>query len=538
MKKIIFFGITGLILFSFNSCFKDDVIIDTDKISEFDRPLNLAGPVVVLEKSATDLFDKLSEGLKDYIHVDDEGLLYVQYTDSVNVYWDDIVKMEETNQQQNYPIYIPPGQSDLSGSITFVEKIKLNEHSDQQFDSMIVETGNLNLYVDFPSQLSGEVLVSFPEVSLDGQILEIQFNSSDNTSSAYRSLDGYHVEFLQGVDSSYITMQITAQNISSQNASGGTYNIGVSLTIDNIVPEIIFGSFGSSTVVDQDESMSFSMFNDLKVFDMIQFYDIQLDMNFESHYGVSYDATIDDILISSSEKEDTVEIILMGGNSFLVEAATYNGTIVPSLNNEHFDNTNSNIQDAVSIMPDKMNYHVRVITNPDDANALNFVTGQNRISSQYNILVPLYLRCEAYSRIDTLNDIDFNDMIDDDNLEYLDSVVMSFEVENWFPFDLDIQGYFIDDMDNIVDSVFFNSGKFLVSGVLDDNDIISEAGITEELDVILSKSKIEKLKDNNVTKILLHTKTVTADNGTRYVKILEDYGFKLKLGIEIVSDEL
>jgi len=536
IKRIIVIGITGILLFSGNSCMKDDIIIDTDQISKFDRPLNLAGPVAKVRVNASDLIGRLNDSVKAHIQTDDDGLLNAKYSDSINVIWDDIVKLENVQEEEQYPVIIPPGMSGLSETISFEERIKLNANNDQRFDSMYVRSSTLSINVQIPSGLSADIMISFPEISKDGTILEIPFNSSEQSMHEERILDGYKVYFKQGTDSSYITMQISAQNITAQNSDGFSDNITVNLTLTETVPEIIFGSFGSSEVVNRDENLRFSIFNDLMVFDKVEFYDIQLDINFESHYGVAYEATIEDAMVSSSYKNDSIELSLSGNNTFYVEAATYDTAIVPTFNTKHFDNANSNIRDAIHILPDNMDYHVEINTNPGDPGSLNFVTGENKISGQLNVLVPLWFKCENYSRVDTIQEFNVDSIFKDEYVEYLDSVTLLFSVQNWFPFDLDIQAYVADDNFNIVDSLFAETQQFLVSGILNDNDEVSEAGVSEEINVVLTKDQIEEYKAGNVTKILIPTKTATSENGSKFVKILESYGLEFKLSIEIVSD--
>ena len=78
----------------------------------------------------------------------------------------------------------------------------------------------------------------------------------------------------------------------------------------------------------------------------------------------------------------------------------------------------------------------------------------------------------------------------------------------------------------------------MVAGELDENDRLIETDDYNIVNISLSKDKIEEYKDLEVKKMFLSTSTVTAENGSRFVKIFENYGFKFHISIEIISDEL
>jgi hypothetical protein len=538
MNKYIFIGLTGIIFSSITGCLKDDINIDSERLVKFDRPINFAGPIATVKFKASDLIGRMGDNLKSYIYIDEDGLLNAKYSDSINVFWDDIVKLEDVQFKNDYPIIIPPGYTSMSESVTFIEKIKLNERNNQRFDSMILQSALLLLDIDFPNDLTGQLKLAFPELSKGGEILEINYDSQNAQSWSESDLSGYFINFGQGADSSYITMEITPENITANDALGGSYNLGIDLSLNETVPEITFGSFGSSNVLDEDESLPFGLFRDLKAFDMIEFFDIHLLIDFESYYGVSYECLIDEAMVISNYKEDSVKLVFEGDNSLFVEAATYNNEIIPILKSKEYNHANSNIRDAIHIFPDVVDYHVQVNTNPDNADALNFVIQQNKISGALNVVIPLWLKCENYKRTDTIHSFDVNEMFNDETLEYLNSVSLSFGIKNMLPFDLNLQAYLADSNNVVVDSLFNESQQFLVSGKLDENDMITEEGVSEQIDIIMTKEEIEFYQTKGVKKILLASKTITSGEGERFVKIMEDYGMEFKLTLEIISDEI
>ena len=526
----------GGLLMSMWGCMKDDVNIDSEKLGKFDRPLNIAAPLAKVNINASDLLNRLSDSISDFLFIDDDGLLNAQYHDSVNIVWDDIVKVDSVSYQQSFPIIIPPGSSSPTESYTYIEKIKINAEDYQRFDSMIIQSALLSLDVELPSELSGNVNITFPEISKDGEILQIDYNSQSGITHFENDLQDAHVHFKQATDSSYITVEITPSNVQASGTTGGIFSLEFSFILAQVVPDITFGDFGSSKVIDQSNSMKINFFDDLEILGKVEFYDLQLDLVFDNYYGVNYTCEIDSAIVKNTNTQDTLSIKFKDTNTLNVYAANYSNEIDPTLNTQRFDNTNSNLQDAVQILPNQLLYHVNVTTDAADPGEVNFVTQKNKIVGLVNVNVPLWFRTQAYERIDTIKDFDINDMISDDNMDYLEKMELTFDFENRFPFDLDVQVYVTKENFEIVDSIFTDYQQFLVAGVLDENQKVIEPTETEDVVVEMTKEQVQFYKDNDVKSMLVKSKTITALNGTEFVKIYDSYGLSFKVDFEIISN--
>ena len=537
MKKILIPGIIGIMAFVLSGCIKEDINLDSDSLSKFDRKWNIAGPVANIDLKAADLIGQLSDTIKAHIKTDDDGMLIAQYFNSHEILWDDIVKLENIDVQKDYPVIIPPGMTDPGVALYFEEKIKLNEKSEQRFDSMYVQSSILYLDINFPGEISGVLRITFPEITMNGQALEMVYNSSDPQANIQQDLTGYRVVFSQAVDSSYITMGITPESISTSNTGGIITNFGITLSLQDAVPEIIFGSFGNTEILNQDESSDINLFSELESFDMIDFFDLRVLLEFDNYFGIDYQCIIDNTVVRNTDNGDSLQVVFSGNNTINVESATYSDSIVPTLNSEYFDNTNSNLKEAVFFFPNKVDYRIIANAIEDNSDALHFVTQQNKITGSFDIEVPLWIKCQEYTRMDTAEFVDFSDISDEDT-EFIDSISLSFVIENSLPFEVELQVYVLNDSSEIIDSLFSGSQQFLVAGTLDENDIITVPGGPERIDVNLSKNKIQYYSDENVTQMIIFSKTATPAGGTRYVKILDSYGMNIKFSMAVRSDEL
>lgn len=538
MKKIALHIIVfSLLLLSFTGCFKDDVVIDPDQLTTMDRPLNIAVPIVNASFKATDMLDRMSDSISDFISVEDDGLICIKYTDSVNAVWDEIIELEEVEFSKDYPISILDLKSNIE-TITYEERIKLNTEPDQRFDSMYIESSQLSLGLEFPTGYSGDVNVKFPGLIKDGVSLEFNFDLSDSNPTETTDLAGYDLYFDQGVDSSYFTMLITANvDVPTPTLKKAGNNISVTLSLSSMVPEVLFGYFGQNTILDSEESMEFQFFEELDVVDLIEFKDIKLNLSFDNYFGIPFDGVLVEALVIRESTKDTLNLELNEDNVIPVEEATYAEPVIPTFNSYIFDETNSNIGDAVNLFPDKLDYHLQANINTGTEESTNFITQDNRIAGNVEFIIPLWLRTQAYHRYDTIHEFDLIESISEDQLAYLDSANLYLIFTNSFPFELFVQIYFADDNYNNVDSLFAEQQQFLASGELDSEDKVTEDAVTE-VTISLTKEQIEKYKELSVTRLILKTETTTANSGTVFVKILDSYGLDFELNVDLQSAEI
>ncbi len=543
VKRNIIFALTGFLLITFSGCFTDDVVIDPDNLTKLDRPIFFSGPIAKASFFAEDIFDRLGDSISDNITVEKDGLLCVKYIDNFTSTWDDIIAIEDVNFTKNYPI--SNTKKSTNAEQIFVERIKLNTNSNQRFDSMLIQEATLALNLQLPSGYTGNIDVEFPELTKDGVVLIFNYDATLPNAEEQQDLAGYKIIFGQGQDSSYFTMNITA-NIAINTANppdpNQTPEINVTLSMNGLIPEIVFGRFGQSTIMDRKETLDYSLFEDIDAVDLIEFYDIQMLLEFDNYFGIPYDAILEEAIVRRSSTGETKLLELGSNNTINVKPAEYASEVIPTENSFLYNRTNSNINDVINMFPDKLDYHLLVNINPkpEDLNTDNFVTQDNRISGNINIIIPLWLRTSAYTRIDTIRRFDINNMIDDDMLTYLKSATLSFEFSNWFPFELTAQAYVVDENYVIIDSLFSGPEELLASGILDSDGIdgkVIEPGLSKT-DVILTKEKIEFYKEQNVQKILLSTRTITTDNGTQFVKMFDFYGLEFQLNFDLVSNEI
>lgn len=534
MRKVLkYLTITGLILSIYTSCIKDDVIIDTEELTKIDRPLNFEGSLLKAKFKATDLFERMGDSISNFIQVEEDGMICIKYKDSMNAMWNEVVEFEDVSLNRNYPIgAVLKSTTEVPN---FEERIKFNSDAAQRFDSMIIEEATMTLNLDFPENYSGPVSVKFPELTKDGQVLTFDYDASDANPSESEDLKGYKLIFSNGIDSSYITMMISA-DVNLTGTPPTSPSIRVILSLNELVPEVLFGYFGQTTILDREQTMNFGFFEDFKVIDLVEFNDIQMKVEFDNYFGIPYDGTLADAKVIRNLTGENLELIFGDDNTTYVEPALYNNPVEPTFNNFIFTKENSNIGDAVNMFPDKVEYRLQVNINPNGETGQNFITQDNRIAGNFYLIIPMWLKTASYQRLDTLHNFNLIENMSVEQIDLLESAGLDFVFNNWFPFELDVQVYFADENYTIVDSLFTEAQRFLETGILDADDIVTEAS-ESKVPIVLLREDLKGYKEKNVNRIIIKSHTITAHEGTQFVKLFDYYGLDFNLSVKLVSKQ-
>ena len=525
-----------IFVITITGCFKDDVDIDVEKLTEL-GPIEFTAPLVNVSIKAEELLERLSDSVKNNIHIEDDGLITIKYKDSTITVWDEIVELEEVNYTFDYPVssLLKSTNTDFNAE----ERLLINTSADQRLDTMLIQSSMLTLNLNFPTDgFVGDLVVTFPELTMNNTALSFTYDISQTAEPKTQDLTGYRLQFSHNanLDSSYFTMAITGSiNLEAGYSPTGTEEITAQLTLSNLVPEVVYGFFGQDTVLNKDVSFNFYLYEELGVEGMIEFYDFQLKVEFDNYFGLPYNGILEKAVLSNSNTEESININFLENNTIFVEPATYSNSVIPTFNSFDINRSNSNIIDAINMYPNRVDYKVIVETNPNDINAINFVTQKNQLAGNIYTMIPMWLRTAAYTRSDTIQNFNtFKDLSDDD-IQYLESITLALWFNNYFPFELDAQLYFVDENYTVVDSVFQDGKEFLATGELSDQDIVVSAGETLKL-IEISKENVEYYKAQNVSHIIFSSHTSTANDGADFVKLLDSYGIDFKIAVEIKGE--
>lgn len=198
-----------------------------------------------------------------------------------------------------------------------------------------------------------------------------------------------------------------------------------------------------------------------------------------------------------------------------------------------------NLPDAFFPVPSYLKLHV-TIGNPSVQNLPYDLTGDESISLNADIDIPTDLRIENLQVKDTMNFMDLNDT------EGLESLSLKIKFNNGLPLGALTQIYITDSIQSggagtVIDSLFTdtdregitNEGWLLESAQTDSEGIVT-TGADNFMLITLDKERINKLKEQNASKIIVSTKinSYNSEAGS-YVKLLASYKLGLKIAVKL-----
>ncbi|MBK7667338.1 MAG: hypothetical protein IPJ32_08325 [Sphingobacteriaceae bacterium] len=139
--------------------------------------------------------------------------------------------------------------------------------------------------------------------------------------------------------------------------------------------------------------------------------------------------------------------------------------------------------------------------------------------------MPLQIRAD-YFKLVSKSAIDLTSVNQIDNINYGDIVL---QCTNGFPFNAVLQGYILNEQEQIIDSLFNVPGNVIKEGTVDINNIVIQANYTE-LKINLTQPKLQNLKQ---CKFIKFVSQFNLPPQPPDIKLLESYNLDLILSLDV-----
>jgi hypothetical protein len=193
-----------------------------------------------------------------------------------------------------------------------------------------------------------------------------------------------------------------------------------------------------------------------------------------------------------------------------------------------FTKDNSNIAEVLGSKPVALDYDVDAITNPDNETAIRgFITDSSRYSVQVEVELPIFGRASGFVAIDTI-DLNFGTL---DNVESVEFKVVS---DNALPVNVDMQAYFMDPMDVVLDSLF-DMPTALIEAAPADSEGETTGTTTSEYIIPVDAQRFDLLRASD--RLILNVAFSTTNEGTQSVKIYADQAVEIRMGMKVKTIE-
>lgn len=511
-------------------CKEDDIDIS----DEFNRPLNAAAPIVLAQSSALSLAERWLSGTEWF--AGEDGTLTTTYISRETASADDILKLQDMVLNINESL-LPTGEP-----MSFVRPTSYWDNVEgQRLDEVVVKSGTIHLVAP-ASEATGTVTMTLMDRNGDikdesGNVLQTTWELSEGTTQDI-DLTGYIISPIGTEEEPvhwYLNTRFDLTNMSP--TMGASFE--ARYTTDAIRARKAHGFFGNHIVLSDLSNVGLTVFDDDNRTDGVDFCGMSADVTLNSTVGTPLLWDMSSIRFSDSDSAVHTLEYKNGSMAQSMGQQSYDdflksGILKPQSSSIHIDDSNSNISECFSRHPSKMSYDVDLIANPygEVAGETNFVTEESGFEAEVKLTVPLWVRIRELIRHDEV-ELNLDDLFDDENIDYVDSVKISIITDNGLPMKLYVQGYFRAG-DEVVGQLFDEMKVACGTAPLDANDKVT--GTTHNvLNGLLTYEQVKRYYDQGVDNLMIETKVTTEDTGDRFVKIHKDYTIKGKVTAEVVS---
>ncbi len=441
---------------------------------------------------------------------DPTGLLHIAFSkDIVNYTMDSLVKLPDTTVKIEY---IAVFNSFLAGNTTIFtnsagtdKEIKFDVNNGVELSKAIVRTGGIKIeyFNSYTQPLNFNYDIN--SATLWGNIMHVNQTigagsiSNPTKITKYYPLNGYSIS-MTGISLNKVNTLVQTYTISTDvTAVGDNLLAGEGLTVKisfvDIVPEYIQGYFGKQDLSFGPDSSAINFLGNFKPSNLML---TQSAINFRiiNEFGVEMSSSFDNL---KSIKTNPPNVVTLNAGSLLQSininraGKTNNPSnpVFPWVQQININNTNSNLNPFLENLPNYFGYSVQAKINPlGNVSAGNdFAYFGHGLKVIADIDIPLALSANSFYLVNYAN-VDLTNLKELNNVNYCD---LNLQARNNYPFDAKLQGYMLNDQNQIIDSLFMPSQNTVQSASTDINNNVLNY-VDTKLTVSLGEDKVANLR--------------------------------------------
>ena len=479
---------------------------DINSVEKADEELEMAVPLVNTEFNISDFTGEVGTNNVS-IKLDAEDRVTL-------VYSGDVVRQGVFAIFTPVPFYeIPLIDTSFSENVPF--------QPDQGVDRAIF--GDSNIRLRFTSQFEEDVDVKIilPQLSKDGEIftanvtVPYEGTSPVDFISEPISIEGWLLESAENI----ITIIYDAR---LSDGSRVAFTEAV-LAFDVVIFDYIEGYFGSEIFDIKGDFIPIGVLDNW-VSGGLSFEDPKVKIFVENAFGFPVRSIFNTMQVETTTGEilDMESEIIDNNIDFAYPALDERGEI--KITEFSFNRDNSNIVDLFQEKVRRVSYDIDAGANPDmDESIVGFVDADSYFLVKVDVELPLEGSVNNLVLQDTV-DLDLSDLDDVTSAEFKTVVA------NDFPADITVQGFFYDENDVLLDSLFEERLLLPAAQV----DMVTGRAIPGDEIVKFEEYSSERVDVlQNGSKILVNVKINTEQASSGPLWIYNDYGITFKLGAKL-----
>ena len=390
--------------------------------------------------------------------------------------------------------------------------------------SIIVEKATFSfttIAFNFTSSVEEDIFITvrFPEVFKEGQVFEQQFEmkyegtTPQILNTERISLDGWTIE----TETNQILVYYEAK------LSDGTKIKfdEASVNIDILAFSFMQGFLGKQVYDLEGDIVPVGIFNKWKSGELL-FRDPKVVLSVENSFGIPVGSKVNQLEIITIQDE-----VLQLESSFVDEGILFDFPRLDEIGEVKetqftFDTTNSNIREIFNQRAKQVNYDIDAITNPEnDPSIIGFATAESYYEVSVAVELPMVGQIDQLVLADTSGlNVDLSNDFSGAEFKLI--------AQNEFPFEIEIQGYFLDENGLLLDSLFETELMFLPAAA-QNADGTTIAG--DEITRFIEYKGEEFSRITGAEKFSTYAKINSVNNSSQDIWIRDDYDIILRMGV-------
>jgi hypothetical protein len=398
-----------------------------------------------------------------------------------------------------------------------------------QLDKVIYQSGLMNIAFTSNFEHSGNLLVSIPELRLNGvpfsQTYPINYQGGSVSFNISILLAGYEMDLDNGSGPNTFPVNYTLTlNEGIGAVPSPTNQVQINHSFENMRMAFADGDFGNFSLMINPADVDLDVVQS-EHSGYLYFEDPRFKLKIKNTIGAEMRVTIDELYATGTPGQTNIDIsALIPGNQFLIPAA-------PSIGDSaqleyYFTKNNSNIKDIVNNQYGTLHHDFSALVNPNGS-TYNFAQANSSVEVVADIELPFWGISNHFTIIDSL-EIDFDSQNHlKDNIE---KGLLRINTVSHFPVDGLLKVYFADENYALIDSVLTDGSYIIRSGTVNADGKTIAATQTNN-DVELDRQRIDHLFESKY--LLISADITTTDNAGRDIKLYTEDNIEVRIGLRV-----
>jgi hypothetical protein len=521
------------IMVSLSGCYKDTFDFDRMRDDVITWEPDIAFPIVYSILNAEEVIS-LSDSTNIYQYDSDNFITLIYrrrvFSQTVN----DFFQLPQ-NQNLNSNMNLDAGQitqftttGSVQSTLNTGMTLSLAGPGGSQLDKIIFQSGNMNIAFTSNFEHSGNLLVSIPELRLNGtpftQTYSINYNGGAVTVDIDIPLAGYEMDIDNGSGPNTFPINYT---LTLNQGTGVTPTPANQLQIDHAFNELSIafadGYFGNFNLEINPGEVQLDIAQNNP--GTIYFEDPRFKLKVKNTIGAEMSVSIDELYATGEPGQLDVDInSLLPSGQFTIPGSPAVGD--SAYLEYYFTQNNSNIKPIVNAGYDKLYYDVAASVSPNGP-AYNFASRNSSVEFIAEVELPFQGYSDHFTIIDTV-EVPFDEAVDfADNIE---KGLLRINSVSHFPVDGFLKLYFADSNYVVIDSVLTDGSYIIRSGIVDADGKTISATQTNN-DIELDRERIDALFASRY--LFISADITTTDDADRNIKLYAEDNVEIRIGLRV-----